>query len=229
MAEDVRLAIDPRAPPAWPPRCPRCGSAGPLVRRELRVLRMIRRRRPGETALRHFMLGDVNFGAADDNASLALITCEKHARTNQLGGALLRRDVLGDFMRLLVHLGMAWALLVTVATLRSGGSLVAAFASLPAQARALAAWGVAGEAALAWARHVAWVRPLRLDENFQTLTLRIRDVNYAREFKSMNRAATRDAPVSARLAGLRVTPARALTALAAGLLAIEVCERLVAP
>jgi hypothetical protein len=229
MAEDVRIAMTERTLLNWPQRCPRCGSTSALVKRDALLLRMIRRRSRRESALDHFLLGDVNFGAASDNLRIPILTCWAHARSNQIGGSFLRHDVMGSFLRQSIYVGAACLVLFVVACLRSGASLEAEFASLPSGMRAYAAWSIVGVAALAWARHVAWVRPIRLDENFQTATVRFRDAAYAREFKAMNPEATMNPPVSGFFASLRVTPSNALALLALGLLGIILFFRFVSP
>lgn len=223
MTEDVRLALTERTLLKWPQRCPRCGSTGELVQRNASLYRLTPRRRPGESALNYFINGNiVHRGALDDvRLRVPVPTCRAHARSNQLGGALLRRGPVITFFRASVHVGVAGFGLVAAFCLFRGARSVPPLAAWPAGALGYAAWCIIGAGMIAWARHVAWARPVRIDDQFQTVTLRFRDDAYAREFKAMNPAETTNPPVSSALANaLRMTPTNMVLLFALGALGI---------
>jgi len=225
MSEDVRIAMTERTLLKWPQRCPRCGSTNALVERDAMFIRMIRRRRKHESALDRFMTGD----ASRDNLRVPILTCWAHARSNRVGGGFLRHDVGASFLRQSIYVGAVCVFLFVLGCLGSAENVVAAFADLPPGLLAYAAWSIVGVAALVWAHRVACVRPLRLDENFQTATMRFKDPAYAHEFKALNPEATNHPPVSGWLASLRITPVIALAVLALGLLAITAFFRFASP
>ena len=186
MAEDVRIAMTDRTLLKWPQRCPRCGESDFLVSRDIVVMRDQRRRRPSESALHHALWA----GDLGEKLRIPVPTCRHHARTNQVGGWLLRPDALPRFLRLTAYAFVAWMPLLALAALHAGLDPWLLLRSQSRYAWAAALFGVLGTIALAWAHRVACVRPVRLDPHFQTATVRFRDARYADEFRLMNAEAT---------------------------------------
>jgi hypothetical protein len=91
----------------WPQRCPRCGATDFLVSLDIRVLRIKRRRRANESAVGYF------FSAQEwpEGLRIAVPMCPRHARSNRLGGALLRDDTASAFLRDSIYLCFALTVL----------------------------------------------------------------------------------------------------------------------
>ncbi len=186
MAEDVRIAMTDRTLLKWPQRCPRCGESDFLVLRDIVVMRDQRRRRPLESAL-HYALWVGDLG---EKLRIPVPACRRHARSNQVGGWLLRADALPRLLRLTSYAFVVWMPLLALAALHAGLDPWLLLRSQSHYASAAAMFGVLGTLALAWAHRVACVRPVRLDPHFQTATVRFRDTRYADEFRLMNAEAT---------------------------------------
>lgn len=187
MTIDVRVALQVRTPLKWPQRCPRCGTANDLVHSDLRLVRNLRLRRKGESALHYFSQYPAN---ESEPRHVSVPACRRHERSNRIGGSLLRKDILPSFGR--------WAAYACLALL---GLFVLAIANPTTDTRTLllaqspGMWGIfvygaACAGTLVWAHRVAWVRPVRLHPRLEIATLRFKDEDYAHEFEQMNPEAT---------------------------------------
>ena len=198
MSIDVPIAItDPRRI-AWPKRCPRCGSPYQLISLNMAFVRDIARRREGESAIGYFF--SQSGAVASEVVCVPVSMCVRHARANQVGGALLRHDGLPSGLRKAIYAFFFVTVAFACTAFDAGDSVIDMARQQPRGMLGIFALGIFGIPALAWARNVAWVRPIRLDRKFLTATIRFRDVAYAEEFKQMNRGATTNPQVT-RLPG----------------------------
>ena len=204
MADIVRIALNTPGPLKWPQRCPRCGAAGDLLWRDVRVVR--NNRGPRNRSMRgpSFLL------YTQETIRLPVPMCRVHADTNQAGGRLLDRDVAMIVLRASIHVSLLCLLASAWIALRSGFASFAAFGDVSVGWWAWCLYGVAGLCVLRWARQVAWVRPIRLDPDYDIAVMRFKDEDYARAFKRMNHQATSGAAVGQRPVWLRMTPMKAL-------------------
>ena len=198
MSVNVRIALtDPRLI-AWPKRCPRCGSPYQPVSLNMTFVRDIARRREGESAIGYFFSQSAVI--ASERVDVPVPMCVRHARANQIGGTLLRHDGVPSGFRKAIYAFFFVTVAFACTAFNSGDSVIDMVRQQPRGMLAIFALGILGIPALAWARHVAWVRPIRLDRKFRTATVRFRDVAYADEFKLVNRDATTNPQVT-RLPG----------------------------
>jgi len=203
MAETVRIALTSPEPLRWPGRCPRCGANTNLVLRDAKVVR--NNRGPGNRSGGGFMLL-----YAQESVRLPVPMCRAHADTNQVGGALLGRDIKMIVLRASIYLSLLCGLGSLSIQARSGFAGFSAFGDVGIGWWLWCLYGVAGVPLLWWARQVAWVRPLRLDPDYDIAVMRFKDAKYARDFKRANLKATSGAAVDKTPIWLRMTPMKAL-------------------
>ena len=203
MAETVRIALNAPGPLKWPSRCPRCGATDDLVLLDAKVVRNNRgpeNRRSSASILLY----------TQESIRLPVPMCRMHAHTNQAGGALLGRDVTMIVLRASIYVSILCGLMSIWMQLRSGFAGFRAFGDVSIGWWLWCLYGVAGVPVLLWARQVAWVRPLRLDPDYDIAVMRFKDAQYARDFKRMNLKITTGAAVDKTPVWLRMTPMKAL-------------------
>jgi len=208
MPENVPIALHTPGSLQWPERCPRCGAAGDLVWRDAKVVR--NNQSPGNRR------SGVGYWYVQESVRLPVPACRAHADTNQVGGALLGRDVKAIVLRASIYV----SLLCLGGWLWSAFRGVAAFRDMAVAWWLWCLWGVLGVPVLLWARQAAWVRPLRLDPDHDIAFLRFKDAGYARDFRRMNARATTGAAVSVTPVWRRMTPMKALVLIVAVLMGV---------
>ena len=209
MADTVRIALNEPGPLKWPQRCPRCGSTRDLVYLDARVVRNNRGPQNQLTVLQSLSrMGTVE--VVQEWFTLSILMCRKHAYSNQTGGQLLGYGVPMKVVRATIYLGFVGCLLFFWGAHSNGLSLAQQLHQVPIGMLAYCAYGAAGVLALLWARRVAWVRPVRLDPDYDIAILRFKDEKYARDFKRMNTRHTMGGAVSTLPIWMRMTPMHAL-------------------
>jgi hypothetical protein len=211
MADTVRIAINEPGPLKWPQRCPRCGSTRDLVYLDTRVVR--NNRGPQNKLSTLQSLARINtIEYVQESFTFSVLMCRRHALDNQTGGLLLGYGVPMKLLRASVYIGFLGCLLFLRGAL-TGTGLAAEYRGLSAGMLAFCVWGAIGVLALVWARHVAHVRPLRLDPDYDIAIMRFKDEKYARDFKRMNLKATTGGAVSTMPIWMRMTPMKGLVLL----------------
>ncbi len=213
MAEIVRIALNTGAQLKWPSRCPRCGTTDDLLLLDAKVVR--NNAGPGSRQRSGTMLL-----YTQESIRLPVLMCRAHAHANQAGGALLGRDVKMIVLRASIYVSLLCGLASIYMLLRSGLNGVRAFGDVSIGWWLWCLYGVAGVPVLAWARQVAWVRPLRLDPHYDIAILSFKDAQYARDFKRTNAKATTGAAVDKTPIWRRMTPMKALLVICAVLLGV---------
>jgi hypothetical protein len=209
MADTVRIAMNEPGPLRWPQRCPRCGSTDDLVYLDTRVVRNNRGPQNRLTMLES--LARINtIEHVQESFTFSVLMCRRHAQSNQTGGVLLGYGVPMKVLRASIYLGFVGCLLFLWRVFGWEFGIRETFNHLSPGILAFCAWGAIGVAALAWARHVAWVRPLRLDPDYDIAIMRFKDDKYARDFKRMNIRHTTGAAVSTYPIWMRMTPMKGL-------------------
>ncbi len=212
MADTVRIAMNEPGPLKWPQRCPRCGSTHDLVYLDARVVRNNRGPQNQLSVLQS--LSRINtVEVVQEWFTLSVLMCRRHAYSNQTGGVLLGYGVPMKIVRATIYLGFVGVVLFFVGAHSNGITLAAEFHQVPWGMLAFAAWGLVGMLALLWARRVAWVRPVRLDPDYDIAIMRFKDEKYARDFKRMNTRHTMGGAVSTLPIWMRMTPMKALVLL----------------
>ena len=201
MPENVSINLNMPGTLSWPERCPRCGATGDLVWRNVKVVR--NNQSPGNAR------SLVVYWYVQESVGISVPMCRAHADTNQVGGALLGRDVKSIVLRASIYVSLlclaGWV----------GGALMSplgrgAFSGMQIGWWLWCLWGPLGAALLVWARKVAAVRPIRLDPHHDIATLRFQDAAYARDFKRMNARSTARSAVAVTPIWRRMTPMKAL-------------------
>jgi hypothetical protein len=190
MPDIVRIALDEPGRLKWPLRCPRCGATDDLAWHGIQAVR--NNRGPGDRGARRpsflrFPQEAIRFSA---------LMCNTHAPANRAAGALLGRTVGMLALRASIYASLLCLLGSAGFAIRSGSPSLAMPGALVITWWAWCLYGVAGLALLAWARRVAWVRPVRLDPDHDVAIVRFKDDRYARDFRRMNPKATGGAPPS---------------------------------
>jgi len=209
MPENVSINLNTPGTLSWPERCPRCGATGDLVWRTVKVVR--NNQSPGNRRAGLFLY-------MQESVGISVPTCRAHADTNQVGGALLGRDIKSIVLRASIY----FSLLCLAGSLRSALSPLGggAFVGMDIGWWLLCLWGPLGVALLLWARQVAAVRPIRLDPHHDIAILRFQDSAYARDFRRMNARATARSAVAVTPVWRRMTPMKALLLIFALLLGV---------
>ena len=187
MTIDIQIALQPSTPLKWPRRCPRCGTANDLVHGDLRLVRNLRLRRKGESALHYFFQYPAN---EPESRRVCVLACRRHERSNRIGGSLLRKDLAPSFGRWSAYACLVLLALFALAMANPATDTRTLLLSQTPGMWGLFAYGAAGAGTLVWAHRVAWVRPVRLHARLEIATLRFKDDDYAREFEQLNPEAT---------------------------------------
>lgn len=219
MADTVRIAMNEPGALKWPQRCPRCGSTHDLVYLDSRVVRNNRGPQNKLSVLQSLSrINTVEY--VQEWFTISVLMCRTHAYSNQTGGLLLGYGVPMKIVRASVYLGFLCFLLFFYGAWTNGLTLAAQFHHLPVGMLAYCAWGLAGVLVLLWARRVAWVRPVRLDPDYDIAIMRFKDEKYARDFKRMNIRHTMGGAVSTLPIWMRMTPMKALVLICAVLILV---------
>lgn len=173
MTETVRLAISEELPPIdWPPCCAQCESKEDLVAVGSRLGR-VKSVRPNWTG---------GMTMRSDILYLSFPMCREHA-----GGAAWANRILGNspvtgLIRMIVYFGALFAVTAMLKPLRFFADF-GWFSLYPLL-------GVAGVAAIIWAKRTAAVLPVRFDPDMDVVEVQFRNEDYATKFRIFNRKAT---------------------------------------
>lgn len=203
MPETVRIALAEPGRLKWPLRCPRCGGTDDLMWLATTVVR--NNRGPENQARAPMMML-----YSQESIRFSVLMCGTHAHTNQVAGTLLGRDTKMIVLRASVYASLLCLCVSLYLFARSRFSGFAAFGDVSIAWGLWCLYGALGLGVLAWARDVAWVRPVRLDPDHDVAVMRFKDERYARDFKRMNPQATTGAAVDQAPVWRRMTPMKAL-------------------
>lgn len=173
MTETVRVAIAEELPPLdWPPCCAQCETKGALVAVGSRLGRVksVRPNWSGGLTLR------------SDILYLSFPMCRQHAGATAWANRILGNSPVAGLIRMIVYGGLLFVLPLLIRPARFVAD-VGWFSLYPLL-------GVAGVAAIVWAKWTAAVLPVRFDPDMDVVEIRFRNEDYATKFRIFNRKAT---------------------------------------
>lgn len=173
MIETVRVAIAEELPQIdWPPCCAQCESKEALVPVSSRLGRVksVRPNWSGGMTMR------------SDILYLSFPMCRQHAAGTAWANRILDNGPLAVLIRVIVYFGAVFAATLLIRPTR----FIADFGWFTLYPLL----GIAGVAAIVWAKRTAAVLPVRFDPDMDVVELRFRNDDYATKFRVFNRKAT---------------------------------------
>lgn len=173
MFETVRVAIAEELPPIdWPPCCAQCETKGGLeaVNTRLGRVKSVRPNWSGGMTIRSNIL------------YLCFPMCRQHATATAWANRILDNGPLAVLLRVIVYSGLLFVLPLLIRPAR----FIADFGWFSLYPLL----GVAGVAAIVWAKRTAAVLPVRFDPDMDVVEIRFANEDYATKFRVFNRKAT---------------------------------------
>ena len=185
MSEIVRIALDhtENGRISWPKRCPRCGVTESLINVDARV------------GVQH-KEGKFSFGLLTtllrmrtEATEFSFLACQRHAFANEFAIRLLERSLLPSFGRGVVYLAVLLLGLSAFKVLKGETTLAALF-DRGFGFTFFLLFGLVGITAIIWARKVASVWPVSMDQRTRVVSIKFSNDNYAKDFRRANARAT---------------------------------------
>lgn len=173
MSETIRVAIAEELPPIdWPPCCAQCETKEGLVAVNTRLgqVKSVRPNWSGGMTIRSNIL------------YLSFPMCRQHAIGAAWANRILDNGPLAVLLRVIVYSGLLFVLPLLIRPARFIADL-GWFSLYPLL-------GVAGVAAIVWAKRTAAVLPVRFDPDMDVIEIRFANEDYATKFRVFNRKAT---------------------------------------
>jgi hypothetical protein len=183
MSEVVRVALKEVSDGInWPSRCPQCGTIESLTNMRGRVIRQ-----SGSYQIFAFVF-------QQQTIDFHIPICSKHSSSNEFGMRILEKSLVMSILRGITYLSLAFILAFLSAKLFWNKSLSEFSYLLRWKEISMIIfflYGPIGLLVILWARKLASVCPIKIDDDADIISLRFADEEYARDFKRANSRATR--------------------------------------